>query len=525
MRMDWDEVSAKPLPFVVMVIAFMAVSLSFRFLSRSDIPHLNPRAPLEFSDARSKQQFVSGARGMLAKWFASNPDKPVRVIADYGEVTVLPPGMANEIRNDERLSFSSWVFDAFHAHLPGFEGFREGSRESHILQSVILRDLTKQLSKSPSRVLKRDWKNNSPQDKVTEPLTEETTLALSEAFTENPEWHRISIRQAVLPLVARISSRVFLGDSVCRNEDWLKVTREYTVDASRAAEKLRLWPSALRPIVHWFVPECQRARAHVHEARRVITPILEQRRQEKASAKARGEVLEYSDAIEWLEQAAAGRYYDPVNAQLVLSLAAIHTTTDLISQVLTDLAQHPDIIEPLRQEAISALAANGWTKASLYNMKLLDSVIKESQRLKPIGSASMRRVALSKVTLADGTTIPKGSYVAVSAHKMWDEETHEKADQWDGYRFFRRRQIPGEEHSAQLVNTGPDHLGFGHGQHACPGRFFAANEVKIALVHILLKYDWRLPEGVVPKPRAFGFSLVADPTASVDIRRRVGVDI
>lgn len=35
---------------------------------------------------------------------------------------------------------------AFHAHLPGFEGFREGSRDSHIVQEVIMRDLTKYLS-------------------------------------------------------------------------------------------------------------------------------------------------------------------------------------------------------------------------------------------------------------------------------------------------------------------------------------------------------------------------------------------
>lgn len=83
---------------------------------------------------------------MLARWFSANPGKPIRVISDYGEVTVLPPDMANEIRNDTRLSFSKWVYNAMHARYPGFEGFREGSRESHILQSVILRDLTKQLS-------------------------------------------------------------------------------------------------------------------------------------------------------------------------------------------------------------------------------------------------------------------------------------------------------------------------------------------------------------------------------------------
>jgi hypothetical protein len=38
----------------------------------------------------------------------------------------------------------------FHAHLPGFEGFREGSRDSGLVQAVIMKDLTKYLSKCPS---------------------------------------------------------------------------------------------------------------------------------------------------------------------------------------------------------------------------------------------------------------------------------------------------------------------------------------------------------------------------------------
>lgn len=146
-RLALNELSVKPLPYILMAVALIAVSYSLR-LSRSGIPHLNPKAPFELTDTRSKTEFVLGARRMLERWFTTNPSKPVRVIADYGEVIVLPPDMANEIRNDERLSFSQWVFRAFFARYPGFEGFREGSRESHILQSVILRDLTKQLSKS-----------------------------------------------------------------------------------------------------------------------------------------------------------------------------------------------------------------------------------------------------------------------------------------------------------------------------------------------------------------------------------------
>lgn len=43
-----------------------------------------------------------------------------------------------------------------------------------------------------------------------------------------------------------------------------------------------------------------------------------------------------------------------------------------------------------------------------------------------------------------------------------------------------------------LVTTSPDHLALGHGEHACPGRFFAAIEIKILLCHLLLKYEWEL---------------------------------
>jgi cytochrome P450 monooxygenase-1 len=46
-----------------------------------------------------------------------------------------------------------------------------------------------------------------------------------------------------------------------------------------------------------------------------------------------------------------------------------------------------------------------------------------------------------------------------------------------------------------FVSTSPEHLGFGHGLHSCPGRIFAANELKIVLIQILLKYDLKFPDG------------------------------
>ncbi|KAK3344910.1 putative cytochrome P450 monooxygenase [Neurospora tetraspora] len=501
-RFDITDPSARPFPYLVtaFLLAIVVYSLQGPRYPKN-IKHLNPRGPLEFSDTRPKKEFVDGSREMIAKWFKANPDKPCRVISDFGEVILLPPRFANEIKSDDQLSFSKWSYKAFHAHLPGFEGFREGSRDSHIVQEVIMRDLTKYLNK------------------VTEPLAEETSLAIEDILPKhaNGEWSTINIRQKILPIIARISSRVFLGEELCRNEEWLKVTQEYTLDGFRAAEELRLWPAALRPIVHWFLPSCQAARAHVRVARSIIDPVLKKRRQEKA---ANGGKAEHDDAIEWFERTAKGKYYDPAVAQLNMSLAAIHTTSDLVCQVMTDLMHNPEYIAPLREEMIQILSEGGWKKTSLYNMKLLDSVIKESQRVKPIGMASMRRYVGKDLTLSDGTFIPKGGNVAVSAHNMWDSEVYEQPDKWDGRRFLRMRETPGKENMAQLVSTGPDHLGFGHGQHACPGRFFAANEVKIAVIYLLLNYEWRLPEGSDPKVRTFGFSMGVDPSLKVEYKGR-----
>ncbi|KAK4640033.1 hypothetical protein QC761_0087740 [Podospora bellae-mahoneyi] len=491
--------------YLYLFVLFTGASLlrgTLRNRHLSQFPHLNPKPVTELTKTRIRKEFFTTSYTIIRQWFHTNPDKAVRVTADVGDVIILPVRLANEIKNDPRLSFGEFIYNSFHASLPGFEGFREGARDSRIVQAVIVRDLTKHLNK------------------VTEPLAEETRLALDELLPHtmaSATWQPVEIRDTILRLIARISSRVFLGSELCRNEDWLKVTRDYTADAMRAAIELRFVPKPVRFLAHWFMPSCQKARVHVQEARRIIGPVLEKRRAQKMAGNGSFD----DDAIEWFEREAQGKPYDPVIAQLVMSMAAIHTTTDLTVQVLADLVQHPDIIDPLHEEIESALREGGWTKNSLYNMKLLDSVIKESQRIKPIGLVSMRRVATAPVTLSDGTYIPKGATIAVSAERMWDPAVYPGADSWDGNRFLKMRSVPGSEHVAQLVSTSPEHMGFGHGQHACPGRFFAGNEVKIALVHLLLRYDWRLPEGAAaPKPRTLGFGLGVDPSLRLEYRPR-----
>jgi len=100
-----------------------------------------------------------------------------------------------------------------------------------------------------------------------------------------------------------------------------------------------------------------------------------------------------------------------------------------------------------------------------------------------------------KTVLSDGLVLPKGSRVAISATRYDDPETFAEPEIFDASRFLKMREIPGQENAHQVVGLSANHLLFGEGLHACPGRFFVINEVKIALCQLLLKYDWRLIEG------------------------------
>lgn len=88
------------------------------------------------------------------------------------------------------------------------------------------------------------------------------------------------------------------------------------------------------------------------------------------------------------------------------------------------------------------------------------------------------------------------------------------------------REGGNNEHNAQLASVSPEHMGFGLGAHACPGRFFGASSAKLIMSHILLDYEFKLAEDVDKssvEPMRFGFSTLANPRAKILIRRRKNV--
>ena len=205
------------------------------------------------------------------------------------------------------------------------------------------------------------------------------------------DWHGLNVNVDIMSILSRMSSRVFMGEELCRDVEWNNASSSYTLKAFRAIDRLRHYPRWMRPIVHWFLPYCWEVRRALSNAHKALEPHMQRRRKIKAERLASGDKSPFDDSIEWMEQ--AGSTMDAASGQILLSLVAIHTTSDLLQQTMINIAMHPEILQPLREEAINVLTREGLKKTALYNLKLMDSVIKESQRLKPIFIGKSRRRA------------------------------------------------------------------------------------------------------------------------------------
>jgi len=176
----------------------------------------------------------------------------------------------------------------------------------------------------------------------------------------------------------------------------------------------------------------------------------------------------------------------------------------------------------MRKEVEAVIQEEGWSKASVSKLRKVDSFIKESLRLSPLGPLIMQRKTLKDFTFSDGTTIPAGNTVCIPLICLHqDEENYTDPSKFDGFRFEKMGDREGECVKHQLDTIDADYFLFGQGRHACPGRFFASNELKTMLAHVLLNYDVKMANGDErPRNLSIGLSNLPNPSAEVMFRQR-----
>ncbi|KAH7886354.1 cytochrome P450 [Phlebopus sp. FC_14] len=332
------------------------------------------------------------------------------------------------------------------------------------------------------------------------------------------EWKNIPAFDAIQQVVCRTSNRIFVGLPLCRDPDWINLNIRFTLDVVKAALIINLFPNFMAPLVVQLMTNIP---SNVRRGAKHLGPIFTER-QKYIDAYGKEWADKPNDMLAWLMDEGSERTtWSMTRRLLTVNFAAIHTSSNSFTQALFNLAANPQYIQPLREEVESIVEKEGWSKSALVKMHKIDSFLKESQRMEGIGSLAMTRVALKDFTFSDGTVIPKGARVSYASRAMHrDDSIYENAGVFEPFRFADIREEEGEGVKHQFVATHPEYLTFGHGRHACPGRFFAANELKSMLAHIVTAYDVKL-EGPRPNYLYVGSATSASPTAKVMFRRRV----
>ncbi|KAI1456562.1 cytochrome P450 [Annulohypoxylon moriforme] len=511
--LQW-ELPTVQLPSYFPVICIMLVMVAYKFVSTNKtiraLPYINTTGL--FSRNVARKTFTASAESFLNEAKEKYPNKPWRVMTDLGERVVLTPELMEEIRNDPKMSFTEAFHEDFHGSVYGFDTINFFVR-SDILIAVVRKNLLR------------------PTLSIIERMSDEAEHSLSKTIGTTSDWTELNLPHFLMDLVGRLSARIFVGDELCRNEEWIGASQHYHHSWFAGAMKLHDWPWPLRHIVHWFIPECQEMRKSLAKQQQILADHVAKRQSMKEAALAAGEEApKFDDGFGWLEKEAheRGLVYDATMAtglQLMIALVSAHATTDLLQKTMMHLLQHPGATQQIREEVLGQLRAEGMTTASFYNMQLLDSALKESQRVTPSEMLLVRRRVMGDIKLSNGLLLKEGTRTWMDVSNMKDPAIYENPEQWDVSRFVKMRSQPGGSSSAQLVSSTRNHVGFGYGKHVCTGRFFATTLLKVVLSHLLTNYEWKLAPGLEANYLDFGISRMVNPQAKILIRRREKAEV
>ncbi|OAL27831.1 hypothetical protein AYO20_09684 [Fonsecaea nubica] len=345
-------------------------------------------------------------------------------------------------------------------------------------------------------------------------IVDECKGAFATEIGHPEDWKSVHMYPTAFNIVTRTANRLLFGKELARDPSFLKMAIEYSECFFGGANMVRHYPEWMKPLVLRFRTGLAQQTAIANEK---LIPVLKQRLKDMERAKKENRWAEYektkpADTIQWVLDITPPEKMNlkVVTLRLVHILtAAVHTSSVTFLNTMYDLAAHPEVLDELRQEINDVFASeNGlWRKQGLTKLVKMDSFIKESARFHPFQAGTMDRIAMRDYTLSDGTFVPKGTYMLTpsSAANLDPDVWGPDAEKFDPWRFQRMRQAPGQETLHSMVQTTPNFTFFGHGKHACPGRFFAVNEIKVLLTYTLVHYDVKYPPNA-PTPEMMWFS-------------------
>jgi hypothetical protein len=180
----------------------------------------------------------------------------------------------------------------------------------------------------------------------------------------------------MLRVVGLISGRIFVGQPLNRDEEFLHSSIHFAVDSSSASRKLLKYPKILRPLAQYFIPELRAIPKYLRIMSRLIGPVLKERLDAEAHDP---NYVKPTDMMQWLmDTCLPEKRGDPefhALGQLNASFAAIHNTAMGLVHNIYDIAARPEYVQPLREEYKEVLAVNSGSPLTKPSLLKLEKVL------------------------------------------------------------------------------------------------------------------------------------------------------
>ncbi|PTU19522.1 hypothetical protein P175DRAFT_0533961 [Aspergillus ochraceoroseus IBT 24754] len=363
-------------------------------------------------------------------------------------------------------------------------------RESHFHEEVVRGPFSKRLGTSALLM----WK--------------EIQQSVDQVFGSQPgTLETLRVHDSICQVVARVASSQLVGEKLCHDERYLESIIGFSRAVAMGSFVIKLFPPFLRPLIgrvvsipnHWYY------RKIAPRVLRLISNKILLAQNGDMASKDPSDYLDYQiehslnskDTIEQTPRQISLRL-------MVLNFATIFPASAMMTNVLLDLASQDrgaSYIPSLREEIhrVGAIENQVWNERALDKLHRMDGVIKESFRMcGPLCYALPRKVQSPEgLRLENNSKLPRGTLVGVPMYSIHhDPSIYPSPHTYDASRFCPDTTDQDLNKGCQKpTSTNCDHyLVFGKGKHACPGRFFATNMIKLVLVYLLSNYEIGLVE-------------------------------
>ena len=207
--------------------------------------------------------------------------------------------------------------------------------------------------------------------------------------------------------------------------------------------------------------------------------VAERRR--RPTSDALGRMVETMD-----EQGAGLSQLEVAKHALFLLFAGHESTASLMTSFCLEMARHPESLERAREEQEKVAGDGPLTLQQVAEMRYLDRIYLELERLHPPFTGAFRYVA--KEFEYNGFRVPAGwkiFYAVTGTHH--DEAVYPHAERFEPDRFL--------DANVQELRRDCRSVGFGAGGRTCLGIEFARLEAKVVASHLLRHCRWELLPG------------------------------